>query len=426
MTFLVLVIAFITLTAHATLIEFDLNAVASSLGDGGSSSSSPGGAKRAHIDDADINIERTYRGPGRRVDKRQAAGTPCGGHDYLPLVSLCTPARLMPNNASIPSGTGKVVFVVGERGIANGVANMRQSQGAQVTVTATEINPQRRAALGMAPLEPLNAGIALRELDYGEDGEPTSKSPEKVVHSYMREHDGYLPDEIYLVGNKADSGNPEDYTLKERLYYNRVHHVGWQTLLIEFGKYRLLPQNANRTINVVFMISAGAYSVTPGVLEDYYSGHKKKLDYVRHQNIKKLLPNWRFATLAGFFINTTYYLYTRNPSADLGDKAQQEYLNFTIGMTLAVGNSVQQAAIALIQVATRPLGSSNQYAILPGQLPVGAYVDWSAGSFRTLENNLVDPLYSLYATGGMAQLQIHINQHGNYSLPAYGADGHDW
>lgn len=371
----------------------------------------------------------------RGVAKRQAAPTPCGGHDTYPPTVICTPARIADTSDSQAPGAGKRAWVVGERGIANGVCNTRKAQGALVTCTNTEKNPNRRAQLGLAPMEPLASGIELIELDYGKDGEPSLKAPERVVNRWMRANGGYLPDEIYLVGNNANSGNPEDYSLEDRLYNERVHNTGWHTLLIEFLKYRKFPQNANRTISVTFMISAGAYAVTPGVLDGwYYPGHKKKADYTRHMNVKQLAKNstsapqnWRFRTLAGFFVNTTYYQWTQNPSAALGDTAQQQYLAFTKAMTLAIGNSVQEAANALIRIATQPLGGANHFLLLPKQLPAPApYTDWSSGSFRTLENNFEDPLYTQAALGGMAQLQILMNQHGAYELPAYAYGSNDW
>ena len=96
-------------------------------------------------------------------------------------------------------------------------------------------------------------------------------------------------------------------------------------------------------------------------------------------------------------------------------------------MTLAIGNSVQEAANALIRIATQPLGGANHFLLLPKQLPAPApYTDWSSGSFRTLENNFEDPLYTQAALGGMAQLQILMNQHGAYELPAYAYGSNDW
>ncbi len=415
------------LASYSAQLEFDLAALAAQLGPTGGKRAVDPGYGAAVIVDHVVEARNT-----RMVAKRQTAPVPCGGHDYFPLTALCTPARLMPTADAMPSGVGKRVLVVGDRNIGGAVCVKRHQQGAQMTCTNTESNQVRRAALGMAPMADLPAGIKRAELDFGEDGEPTNKAPERFVQRHMRQEQGYLPDEIYIVGNRADSGNPEDYTLKERLSMSRMHHSGWHTMLIELFKYRKFPQNINRTISVVFMVSGGAYAVTPGVLEDYYSGHSKKLAFTRHQNVKKLLKNeagvanWRFRTLAGYFVNSTYYLYTKNPSALKGDTAQQQYLNFTIGQTLLVGNSLDEASTALIQVATLPLGGANHFQILPHQAPGQPFRDWSAGSFRTLENNLEDPLYSAYATGGMASLQINMNQHGAYELPAYSFESNDW
>lgn len=421
----------VLLVARATQIEFNLTAVVDSVT----------AQKRAYIERgvktattenkiAHHAVKGVDVSELSRVAKRhsqQAAPQPCGGHNYLPPVALCTPARIVPTTDAIPSGAGKDVLVVGaSRGIGNAVANMRAGQGAQVTGTCTELNLRQRERLEMGPMEPLVEGISLIELDYGLDGEPSLKSPERVVRRLMRQRQGKLPDEIYLIGNNANSGNPEDYTLEERLYNERVHNTGWHTLLIELLKYRKFPQNVNRSVSVMFFVSAGAYAPTPGVLDGwYYPGHNKKLQYTRHQNVKQL-TNWRFRTLAGFFVNSTYWRYTKNPSAAKGDTANLEYLWFTQNTTLKVGNSVQEAATASIQVNTLPLGGANHFQLLPHQLPAPApYTDWSAGSFRTLENNFEDPLFTQAVLGGMATLQIHMNQHGSYELPAYEYDG-DW
>lgn len=418
---MIVLVALLLVAASATQIEFNLTAV---LQQGQKRTLRIGqiAAEGAGNEDKTIG--------GARIAKRQQAPsgspTPCGGHDYLPPVALCTPSRLAPTNVALVPNNNRVL-VVGSRGVSFEVCEQSLALGKRVTCTTIERNAVLRQVRGLQPGAQLSAGIKLRELDLGLDGTVSLKSPSRFARRYMREEDGYLPDEIYVIGQNVNGGNPEDYDEEERQYNTRMYQTGWRTLLFELQKYARFPQNVNRSVQVVFLRSAGSNAITPGVLDDYYTGAKATKDFTRHRNVLKLpgLERWRYAMLEAFFIKTQYYLSQRNPSADRGDPAQQEYLNFTIMMTNAVGNLPSDAGRALIQIAQLPPGSATHWQLLPGQLP-GAFIDWSAGSFRTLENNLDDPLYTIYSTGGMASLQIHINQHANYTPPFYDFESNDW
>jgi NAD(P)-dependent dehydrogenase (short-subunit alcohol dehydrogenase family) len=382
------------------------------------------------------SVDDTIQNVGPRL-KRQTAPVPCGGHNTYPPVAICMPPTIMTEDDSAASGVGKrVVITGGSRGIANPLAITRKAQGASVTCTSREWNPNVRAVRQLPPLEtPLTNGIIKEEMDLGLDFTASPKAPARFVRRDMARNNYTLPDELYLVANNADSGNPEDYSDTEREYMLRVHFSGWHTLIMTYGKYRKLPQNANRTMTVTFMTSGGAWAITPGVLEYYYGGHKMKRDFVLHQNNKQLMKpsvnapqNFIFSVMYGFFINTTYWKYIRNPSADEGDKFQKQYMNVTRDFTLTYGNSPQGTANALIRIGSGQMGSLQRHFVLPPRAlpPPAAFIDWTAGSFRTLENNFGDPLLTQAQIGGWAALGAQVNQHGSYELPAYESAGDDW
>lgn len=377
-------------------------------------------------------------------ERRQATGAPtaalpqpCGGRDTYPPIGICMPFTLMTEDAVTAPGAGKrVVIVGGSRGIGVPLANTRKAQGAAVTATSREWNPVQRAIRRYPPLEgdpllgALSAGIVKEELDYGLDYTTSPKSPVNFIRRDMRRNNNTLADEYYLVGNNADSGNPEDYDDDDAQYMDRVHYSGWRSMLKEISKYRKLPQNANRTISITFLCSGGALAITPGVLDWYYGGHKMKRDYVLHQNNKQLMKpsatapqNFVFSVMYAFFVNSTYWKYIRNPSADKGDRFQQQYANVTRDFTLTYGNAPQGVANALIRIGSGQMGAQRHFVMPPRSLPPPApFIDWTAGSFRTIENNFGDPLMTLAQIGGWAYLGAQVNQHGSYELPAYGVN----
>ncbi len=368
------------------------------------------------------------------------AQTPCGGHSVFPPPGICRPAPQLPVSDALPafSRDHDLVLTVGSRGIAGATAELAYAQGAAVVATTVEANAQKRAQLGLVPGAQFTDPVDLMELDLGLDGTNSPKSPERFVYRFMDRYQGCLPTIIGVIGQNVNSGNPEDYTTAERLYNTNMYQNGWMTLLTEFQKFNQFPCNVNRTVKVVFMLSAGAESITPGVLLQYYNGHQAKLNYIRNQGIQQQvgMANWERMGVMGTFVNTTYFLSQRNPSADRGDTAQQQYLDFTIRMTLAVGNSPQEAALALLQAATlrTRLNGTQLFQLLPGQLPNTTYTDWSTNSFGSLQTYSqlawgvpTAPQYYLMSAGGMAsKFQIFVTQHANYTYPFYTPQGREW
>jgi hypothetical protein len=377
------------------------------------------------------------------------AGTPCGGRPgVFPPRTICRTATLLPlANAPVPAYArfdrttfaGDLVLTVGRAGIAAASAEFAYANGASVVTTSIETNAQKRAQRQLLPRDPLTEGIELMELDLGLDGTNSPKAPERFVWRFMDQYGGCLPSQIHVIGQNVNTGNVEDYTTEERQYNTNMYVNGWMTLLIEFQKFNKLPCNVNRTVKVIFMLSAGAEGTpgTPGVLYQYYVGHMAKLAFIRNQNVQQQvgMANWEYMGLMATFINTTYYLSQRNPSADRGDTAQLQYLNFTISKTLEIGNAPAEAALALHQATQlrAALNGSQLFQLLPAQssAPNSTYIDWSQNSFVSLQIDTQLSWGSLQyyqlALGGMAaRFKIFMNQHGNYSLPFYTQAGREW
>jgi hypothetical protein len=357
-------------------------------------------------------------------------GTPCGGQSTLPPRTDCLPFQILPTDAPLATfapGT-RSVLVVGSRGNCGAVAQVEHAQGSSVTATTIEARPAVRQQLGLPPLANL-PGVTLMELDLGLTTGP--KSPSDFVYRYLALNNFCIPHTIYNCGLTVMAGNPEDYTEQERVYITNMYQNGWRTMQIEFEKFNNFPCNApsNRTVVWMHSLSAGAFAQTSGVLELYYDGHTSKWNNIYSQNMKALLPNWRFKGVACTFTNTTNFLTEKNPSAVLGDTAQQQYLAVTTLLTSLIGVPLPTMGEAMFQAATQYTapGAATVFQVLPGQIPNTNFTDWTNSAFRALQTDVAGGLYETIATQALAAgFQIDINEHGNYSLPFYTPHGSGW
>jgi hypothetical protein len=376
--------------------------------------------------------------------------TQCGGHSSLPPRIDCYPHKLLPIAAPLRTyapGDRHVVVIGGDRGNAGAIVDRELAQGSRVTYTTVEANAQRRAAgstdgpfkIPRPPLRDVPRGATRQELDLGLEHGP--KSPERWVWRHMELNNYCLPDAIYNVGMDVYAGNVQDYTAEQLRYIMNVYVTGWLTVQNEFKRFSAMPCNVNRTVTWFNSLSTGAFGGTDGVLYLYYLGHYARWKNVVEQNMQRLVPNWHHCGLACTFSNTTNWLTESNPSAARGDTAQQQYMAVTRRLTPLIGTSMQDMGVAMMQAATlwdlpemrapNPVAPNTTvpytiFQVLPGQIP-GRNTDWTAATFRSLQSALAGGQLEAYETSALAGgFQIAIQQHGNYTIPYYTLEGHEW